>query len=153
MSNQVTRPVPSAANGAVRRRRVEGGRRRAVNLRLDEAEYAAISSYAATAKLSIQRFIVSCALTSRTPVTPTPSALTAEIAGVRRLTANLANNVNQIARRLNSGGVTDSSIPATAEAVRRVMLRLDSVLAGLPGDSSVSSVGRSPSLRPPGSPG
>jgi Mobilization protein NikA len=150
MSNQVTNPVPSAANGATRRRRVDGGRHRAVNLRLDDAEYAAISSYAASAKLSIQRFIVSCALTGTAPASPAPSALTAEIAGVRRLTANLANNVNQIARKLNSGGVPDSSIPATAEAVRRVMLRLDSVLAGLPG---VSSAQRPPSPRPPGSSG
>jgi Bacterial mobilisation protein (MobC) len=53
------------------------------------------------------------------------------LAALRRLTGNLANNINQIARVLNSGGVPDASIPATAEAVRRAMTRLDSVLSGM----------------------
>jgi len=69
--------------------------------------------------------------------------LAAELTGLRRLTANLANNINQIARVLNSGGVPDSSIPATADAVRRATARIDSVLAGLAADPS----GR-PTVRP-----
>jgi Bacterial mobilisation protein (MobC) len=61
-------------------------------------------------------------------------AFIAELAGLRRLTGNLANNINQIARRLNSGGRPDSSIAAAAESVSRVTARLDLALglAGVP---------------------
>ena len=137
--------VPSAANGAVRLRRVKGGRRHAVKLLLDDAEYDAIAARAADCKLSVQRFLVSCALTRRsstnnetasTPAARAPSALIAELVGLRRLTANLANNINQIARALNSGGMPDASIPAATDAVRRVMVRLDSALAGIAVDRS-----------------
>lgn len=135
--------VPSAANGAVRLRRVKGGRRHAVKLLLDDAEYDAIAARAADCKLSVQRFLVSCALTRRGPMSNmmgttlgarAPSALIAELVGLRRLAANLANNINQIARVLNSGGMPDASIPAAADAVRRVMARLDSALAGMAAD-------------------
>jgi hypothetical protein len=136
MSDQVTRQVPAASNGAARLHRVEGGRQHAVKVRLNDVEYDAIMARAADLKVSVQRLFVSCALTRAVPASPAPSALIAELAGLRRLAANLANNINQIARKLNSGGVPDSSIPATAEAVRRTVLRLDSALAGLTAESS-----------------
>jgi Bacterial mobilisation protein (MobC) len=136
----VRREAPSAANGAARLHRVDGGRRHAVTVRLDDAEYRSILDRAAEYKLSIQRFLVSCALARRAPA-PTPprgttppripSPVIAELAGLKRLTANLANNINQIVRALNSGGTPDASIAAAADAVRRVMLRLDSVLTGM----------------------
>lgn len=69
-----------------------------------------------------------------------PSQLVAELAGLRRLTANLASNINQIARVLNSGGSPAPSILAAADAVRRTMTRLDSALAVL---------GSGPPSRPP----
>ena len=134
MDEQIThKTVPSAANGATRLRRVDGGREHAIKVKLNNAEYQAISTRAADRKLSVQRFLLSCALAPRTEVQPVrvPSTLTAELAGLRRLTVNLANNINQIARVLNSGGVPDASIPATADAVRRAMTRLDSVLSGI----------------------
>ncbi|HEX6523328.1 MAG TPA: plasmid mobilization relaxosome protein MobC [Streptosporangiaceae bacterium] len=136
MSEQATRRVPAARNGAARLHRVEGGRRHAVKVRLDDAEYDAIVAHAADSKVSIQRLLVTCALTRTLPAIPAQSALIAELVGLRRLAANLANNVNQIARRLNSGGFPDSSIPAAAVAVRRAMLRLDSALTGLTAESS-----------------
>jgi hypothetical protein len=134
MDEQTTRKtVPSAANGATRLRRVDGGREHAIKVKLNNAEYQAISTRAADRKLSVQRFLLSCALAPNPTVQPVkaPSTLTAELAGLRRLTGNLANNINQIARVLNSGGVPDASIPATADAVRRAMTRLDSVLSGM----------------------
>jgi hypothetical protein len=125
--------IPSAANGATRLRRAAGGREHAIKVKLNNAEYQAISTRAADRKLSVQRFLLSCALAPNPAVQPVraPSMLTAELAGLRRLTGNLANNINQIARVLNSGGIPDASIPATADAVRRAMTRLDSVLSGM----------------------
>ncbi len=135
-SRQPERPVPSAARGAARRRRVEGGRPRAVKIRLTDAEYEAIAARAADSGVSVQRLLVAGALTSG-PATTVPSALAAELAGLRRLVANIANNINQIARKLNSGGRPDAGITSAADAVRHTMRRLDvalgaAVRSGLP---------------------
>ena len=146
MDEQITRKaVPSAAKGATRLRRVDGGREHAIKVKLNKAEYQAISTRAADRKLSVQRFLLSCALAPNPVVQPVraPSPLTAELAGLRRLTGNLANNINQIARVLNSGGVPDASIPAAAEAVRRAMTRLDCVLSGMIPDHAARPAPRS----------
>src|SRR5579859_3423847 len=94
--HQGARPVPPAFNGAARRHRVEGGRPRHVKIRFTDAEYDAIAARALEARVSIPRLIVDSTLIRRNRVAPSP-ALTAELAGLRRLVANLANNVNQIA--------------------------------------------------------
>ena len=140
--------VPSAANGATRLRRAAGGREHAIKVKLNKAEYQAISARAADRKLSVQRFLLSCALAPTAEVQPArvPSTLMAELAGLRRLTGNLASNINQIARVLNSGGIPDASIPATADAVRRAMTRLDSVLSGMIPDHAASPA--APSISP-----
>ncbi|MBO0803217.1 MAG: hypothetical protein J2P25_09105 [Nocardiopsaceae bacterium] len=123
--------VPAASKGAARRHRVEGGRPHAVKIRLTDAEYDAIAARAAEARVSVQRYLVGRALARTAPVQHrvAPSALTAELAAVRRLTANLASNINQIARRLNSGGDPDAGMTATADAVLRTTRRIDAVLA------------------------
>lgn len=123
--------VPAASKGSARRHRVEGGRQHQVKIRFTDAEYEAVAARAADARVSVQRFLVDSALTRRRPPPSAPSALAAELAGLRRLTANLANNVNQIARRLNVGADPDLGITAAADSVRRTMNRLDSVLAWL----------------------
>jgi hypothetical protein len=126
-NQQPERQVPSGARGAARRRRVEGGRPRAVKIRFTDAEYEAVAARAADSRVSIQRLLVAGALTSE-PATTAPSALTAELAGLRRLVANIANNINQIARKLNSGGRPDVGIASAADAVQRTMRRLDAAL-------------------------
>ena len=126
--DQAAHSVPFALNGTARRHRVEGGRQRQVKIRFTDAEYGAIAERALEARVSIPRLIVDSTLIRRNRVTASP-ALTAELAGLRRLVANLANNVNQIARKLNSGGVPDSSIPVTADALRRALSRLDAALS------------------------
>jgi len=123
--------VPAASRGAVRRHRVEGGRPRAVKIRLTDAEYEAIGARAASKGVTIQRFLVGVALASPRPAAAAPAALIAELAGLRRLTASLANNINQIARWLNSGGRPDARITGALDSVQRAMTRLDGVLAWL----------------------
>jgi hypothetical protein len=121
------RPVPAASRGTARRHRVQGGRPCVVQIRFTDAEYTAIAARATESKVSVQRYLAGCALARRKQAAPPPS-LTAELAALRRLTANLANNINQIARRLNSGGTTDAAIDPALEAVRRAMDRLDRAL-------------------------
>ena len=131
MIERTKHPVPAASRGAARRRRVEGGRHHAVKIRFTDVEYDAIAARATQARVSVQRFMVGCALTRRPHATAAPSALTAELAALRRLVVNMANNINQIARKLNSGGAPDASIPAAAEAVQRALRRLDAALSYL----------------------
>ena len=145
MDEQTTRKmVPSAANGATRLRRAAGGREHAIKVKLNKAEYQAISTRAADRKLSVQRFLLSCALAPNPAVQPVraPSTLTAELAGLRLLTGNLANNINQIARKLNAGGWPDASIAPAADAVQRTMRRLDAALAAVGATTQTMPAGR-----------
>ena len=122
------RPVPAAANGAARRHRVEGGRPHAVKIRFTDAEYEAVAAHAADAGVSVQRYLTDRAFTGRSSPVRAPAALVAELSGLRRLTGSLANNMNQIARWLNSGGRPDARVTAAMDSVRRAMTRLDSAL-------------------------
>jgi Bacterial mobilisation protein (MobC) len=140
------RPVPSAGRGSARRHRVQGGRPCVVQIRFTDAEYAALATRATESKVSVQRYLTNCALTRRPH--PPPPSVTAELAALRRLTSNLANNINQIARRLNSGGALDASTGPTLEAVRRTMDRLDRALAGTDPGSPGSPRNTAPLLRP-----
>ncbi|MBV9450721.1 MAG: plasmid mobilization relaxosome protein MobC [Streptosporangiaceae bacterium] len=152
---QSSHPVPSASNGAARRHRIQGGRPRHVKIRFTDAEYNAIAARATEARVSIPRLLVDSALLRRHRNAVISSALTAELAALRRLVANLANNINQIARKLNSGGAPDASIPAAAEAVQRALRRLDAALAYLntnPADSAPPPAIPDPD-RPPTGPG
>ncbi len=122
--------VPAASRGAARRHRVEGGRPREVKVRFTDAEYEAIAVRAAAARVSVQRFLAEGALAPRRQVV-VPAALAAELSGLRRLLASLANNINQIARRLNTGGRPDASVDAAADAVTRTMNRLEAAVSWL----------------------
>jgi MoxR-like ATPase len=124
-------PEPIYSRGVARRRRLPGGRRNEITVRFSEEEYQHIRARAADAKVSVHRYIADGATISRPPVN---AALIAELTGLRRLTLNIGNNLNQIARCLNSAGRPDSSVDAASEAVRRTTRRLEEVLtwAGAP---------------------
>jgi hypothetical protein len=124
------RPVPAASNGAARRHRVEGGRPHAVKIRFTDAEFEAVSARAANAGVSVQRNLADRAF-ARGPAVRAPAALIAELAALRRLVGSLSNNINQIARWLNSGGRPDARVTGALDSVRRAMSRLDAVLAWL----------------------
>jgi hypothetical protein len=101
-----------------------------VKICFTDDEYAVIAARAAEARVSVQRYLVDGALARRSSRS-VPSALAAEVSSLRRLTAGLASNINQIARRLNAGAEPDAGVLAAADAVRRAMSRLDSALAWL----------------------
>lgn len=123
-------PVPSAARGSARRRREEG-RHYGMTMRFTGPEYDALAALAAEAGLSVPRYLVDSALAEAAqPQTASP-ALMAEITAVKRLIANAANNINQIARKLNSGAAPDASIAPSMAAARYAMSRLDVVLDGI----------------------
>lgn len=119
--------VPSASSGSARRHRVEGGRKKEVKIRFTDEEFNAVAARASEARVSVQRYLVARAL-ARRPARM-PAALVAELEGLRRLAGNLANNMNQIARRMNSGIDPDAGLLAAADSVQRTMNRLDSALS------------------------
>jgi uncharacterized protein (DUF1778 family) len=126
------RTVPSEAKGAARRNRVQGGRPHSIKVRLTTEERAILVASAAEAQLSVQRFLLESAHPSRKPMKPATrpnTALMEELASIRRLVSNLANNMNQIARRLNAGGRPDGRIPPVIDAAGRAISRLDRALA------------------------
>jgi hypothetical protein len=122
------RPAPSAAKGSARRRRAEGGRHHELELHFTEEEYEMLAARAAEERVTIQRYIVSHAMARRLTLN---TALTEELTALRRLVANLANNMNQIARHMNSGGRSDPSVTATALALGRTLTRLDTAVSWL----------------------
>jgi hypothetical protein len=132
------RPVPAACRGAARRHRVEGGRHLALKIRFTEAELEAVTVRAADAHVSVQRFMVGSALARGSQPT-FPVQVAAEVASLKRLIANLANNINQIARRLNSGGSPGADLPAALGSVRRAMNRLDVAIAWFDSPQATSS--------------
>jgi hypothetical protein len=125
---------PVAPRQGLRRHRLEGGRGVKLTVRLSDAEYDAIAVRADSAGVNAQRFLVDSALASRRPQAGIPAALTAELSGIRRLLGSLANNMNQIARWLNSGGRPDARVIAAMDAVRRATIRLDTALGWLAPD-------------------
>lgn len=122
------RQVPAGSRGSARRHRVEGGRRREVRLRYTDAEYDALAARAAAAGVSVQRFLTEAGFAAGRPV---GSSLAAELAALRRLTAAIGNNLNQIARALNATGRPDPGVTAAAGAVVRLVARIDVALGWL----------------------
>jgi hypothetical protein len=100
-------------------------------MRFNDAEYEALTARAASAGVSVQRFLADGAFASRRLPVSAPAALIAELAGLLRLTRSLSNNINQIARWLNSGGRPDARVTAALDSVQRAMTRLEAVLAWL----------------------
>jgi hypothetical protein len=101
-----------------------------VKVRFTDTEYEAVMARAASAGVSVQRYLTDRAFAKRPPG-HAPAALIAELAGLLRLTRALSNNINQIARWLNSGGRPDARITAALDSVQRAMTRLEAVLAWL----------------------
>ena len=92
-------------------------------MRFNDAEYEALTARAASAGVSVQRFLADGAFASQRPKVAAPAALIAEFAGLRRLVRSLSNNINQIARRLNSGGRPDARVAGALDSVQRAMTR------------------------------
>ena len=110
---------------------VEGGRQRAVKIRLTDAEYEVPVARAIDARVSIQRYMIAAALARKPSALQAPSSVVAELAALRRLVGSLANNINQIARKLNSGGTPDASIAPALDSVTLASRRRHSALTWL----------------------
>lgn len=124
------RRVTAARTRARRLTRAEGGRRYVITVRVNAAEFEAISARAIVAGVSRQRLMVEAA-TADADEAGQP-ALTAserraqvvEFLAVRRQVAGMAVNLNQIAKATNAGHPPDEFAPAL-RAIQSTLARLD----------------------------
>lgn len=117
---------------AGRRDRSKSGRRPlTVQVRVSEEERSELAEQAAAQGVSIQRYLLECAAAVRSGGIPVETASArqewiASVLGLRRLLATVANNVNQVAKVANAGGLpmAQREAVATFQAARRASDRL-----------------------------
>lgn len=122
-----------AGRKSTRRRRVPGGRQTKHIVRVTPEEEGQLMSRALRYGVSVPKLLVDSALAGDASTAAENAsvrdALITELFGVHRLLANIANNVNQIARVANS---TKQDIPAetnaTLAAARRTADRIDALV-------------------------
>lgn len=118
-----------------RRRRVEGGRQHRHVVRVTPEEEAQLLRLALRYRVSVPKLLVDWALAGGSEAAAdnatTRTALLTELFGVHRLLANIANNVNQVAKAANSTGDVPPQTPEVLAAVRRVAERIDALVDGL----------------------
>jgi uncharacterized protein (DUF1778 family) len=112
---------------------VAGGRQVFVKTRVTPEQHEALKQRAAELRVSVSKLMVDSALTPAGLTLPEQNALWSELEGIGRQLAAVGNNVNQIARHLNSGGaMRPGEVAGASDAVTRIAARLAAVLDELP---------------------
>lgn len=130
---------PGPAVPARRDRSAAGRRPAGVLIRLTDRERDTVASRAAAQGISVQRYLLECAAaveaSGRVVETKTQrDEFLREMLDLRRLLANVANNVNQIARVANAGGFAaeaDRSVvafEAAGRASEQIYILVDKML-------------------------
>ncbi|MEZ5087727.1 MAG: MobC family plasmid mobilization relaxosome protein [Tessaracoccus sp.] len=132
--------MPEETNGqrpghSTRRRRVEGGRHHRHVVRVTPEEEAQLLTLALRYRVSVPKLLVDSALAGGSEAAAenasVRSALVAELFGMHRLLANIANNVNQMTKAVNATGNLPPQTADVLAAVRRTAERIDAAVDGL----------------------
>ena len=118
-----------------RARNVPGGRPFKHEVKVTEAEEAKLVVAAAQHRVTIPRLLVMSALERSDEITAADKReLLVELFRVNRLLGNMANNVNQVAKAVNSTGEVPPQTPhvynAAFNAIRRVNETIDKLSLG-----------------------
>lgn len=113
---------PSRSTARRRRANAPAARRRSVHVRLTDVEHEQLGRLAGEHEVTVQRLLVEAALAGRETPAERRRAMR-ELFEIRRLLANVANNVNQLARAANVTG----EVPA-AERFEAALVELRGVL-------------------------
>lgn len=109
-----------------RRRRILGGRQKRYVVRVSETEEGYLRRLALAHRVSVQRLLVESTMAAGSGQSLADRrAVIANLFALYRLAANVANNVNQIAKVANATGELGSELGAALDAVRRVAVRID----------------------------
>lgn len=136
-SAESSRESSGAVSGRAqaRRRRVEGGRHHRHVVRVTPEEEARLLALALRYRVSVPKLLVDAALAGGVENAreneSVRHALIAELFGLHRLLASVANNVNQMTRALHSTGELPPQTADVLAAVRRTAERIDSAVDGL----------------------
>jgi len=132
--------MPEETNGqrpghSTRRRRVEGGRHHRHVVRVTPEEEAQLLTLALRYRVSVPKLLVDSALAGGSEAAAenasVRSALVAELFGMHRLLANVANNVNQMTKALHATGELPPQTGEVLAAARRTAMKIDDVIDGL----------------------
>ena len=109
-----------------RARNVSGGRPFRHEVRLSESEEAQLVVAAARQGVTVPRLLVVCALERSDEITSADKReLLVELFTIHRLLGNMANNINQIARAVNSTGDLPEQTGAVMTALWSTMQRVN----------------------------
>jgi hypothetical protein len=124
----------TASAGALRRRRranVPGGRQHSHRVLVTPEEEAVLVRLAEASRVTVPRLLIEAAMSGGGETPTERRDAVAGLFSVRRLLAAVSNNVNQLARHANSGFGFPEEVAATLVAVRRVVVRIDTVVEEL----------------------
>lgn len=114
-----------------RRTRLEGGRNRAVLVRVSDEEHERLAALAGDAGVSVPRLLVEAALGAGGPTPAERRAQFAALLAARRQLAGMATNLNQLARWANTEARWPAGAEPAAAAVERATGRLEAALEAL----------------------
>lgn len=125
----------TGTGGPISRRRranIDGGRQHFHKVGVSPEEEGRLLVLAGEQRVTIPRLLVESALSSKNSETPTERRnAMIELFALHRLLANIANNVNQVAKVANATGEVQDELRGTLDAVRRTALRIDEAIDGL----------------------
>lgn len=134
----------SAAGAAAgtRRRRVDGGRRRQINIRVTDVEFEQLEVRARAAGVSVPRLLVESVLARDGVTPPERRALYASFLAARRTLAGAANNLNQLTRWSHAHEEAhpeiDRATAAVEAAAARVVTAVSAVDRAVAGERTVA---------------
>jgi len=108
-----------------RRRRVEGGRRYAHQVRVTAEEEARLVARASAAGVSVPRLMVEAAVADGQASATELRELGYELVKLRKLAGNMANNVNQVTVHAHVHNQLSEDTEATLAAARKVYRKID----------------------------
>lgn len=114
--------------GRQRRANSDEPRERRYNVRVSSEEDAQLRARAVVARVTVPRLLVESAMNAHIETSTARKEVIAEVFAVRRLMANVANNVNQLARYANSESVFPAEAQAVVEEYRALVPRLSAAL-------------------------
>ncbi|MEL7978373.1 MobC family plasmid mobilization relaxosome protein [Isoptericola sp. F-RaC21] len=115
-----------------RRANFDGGRQHFHKVRVSPEEEGMLVRLAAAQQVTVPRLLVESALAGKSSETPAERRnAMVELFALHRLLANIANNINQIAKVANATGEVQAELSAVLDATRRTASRIDEAIDGL----------------------
>ena len=128
-AEELSEPAPPRRVGRRRAANARGGRQHRHEVKVTAEEEARLLALAVEQGVTVPRLLVESALAG--PVGETASerrVLLTELFAVHRTVAGVANNVNQIARKLNTTYELAAETSQVLDAARSTMQRIDGVI-------------------------